>query len=58
VANILRVKIRAGLSEAGRPSSRPYSSKSCSALIMPSLAKRCASRLLMKNNNRVLPLNL
>jgi beta-glucosidase len=61
VANILRVKIRAGLFEAGRPSSRPYSgrfellgSADHRALAREAVRK---SLVLMKNNNRVLPLN-
>ncbi|MEH6701084.1 glycoside hydrolase family 3 protein [Parasphingorhabdus sp.] len=61
VANILRVKIRAGLFEAGRPSSRPYSGR---FQLLGSADHRALAReavrkslVLMKNNNRVLPLN-
>ena len=60
VANILRVKIRAGLFEAGRPSSRPYSgrfdllgSADHRALAREAVRK---SLVLMKNNNQILPL--
>ena len=60
VANILRVKIRAGLFEAGRPSSRPYSgrfellgSADHRALAREAVRK---SLVLLKNDNQILPL--
>ena len=61
VANILRVKIRAGLFEAGRPSSRPYSgryellgSADHRALAREAVRK---SLVLIKNNDQILPLS-
>ncbi|MFT7561804.1 MAG: beta-glucosidase, partial [Flavobacteriales bacterium] len=61
VSRILRVKIRAGLFEKGRPSSRPYAGK---AELMGSEAHRDVARqavreslVLLKNNNSTLPLN-
>ncbi|MEO9599663.1 exo 1,3/1,4-beta-D-glucan glucohydrolase [Parasphingorhabdus sp.] len=61
VKNILRVKIRAGLFEAGRPSSRPYSgrydligSPDHRALAREAVRK---SLVLIKNDNQILPLN-
>lgn len=61
VANILRVKIRAGLFEAGRPSSRPYSGR---FELLGSADHRALAReavreslVLMKNNKQILPLD-
>ena len=61
VANILRVKIRAGLFEAGRPSSRPYSgrydllgSAEHRALAREAVRK---SLVLIKNEGQILPLS-
>lgn len=61
VANILRVKNRAGLFEAGRPSSRPYSgrydllgSADHRALAREAVRK---SLVLIKNNSQILPLS-
>lgn len=60
VSNILRVKIRAGLFEAGRPSSRPYSGKfellgkaEHRALAREAVRK---SLVLIKNDRQLLPL--
>lgn len=60
VANILRVKIRAGLFEAGRPSDRPYSgrfellgSADHRALAREAVRK---SLVLIKNDKQILPL--
>ena len=60
VANILRVKIRAGLFEAGRPSDRPYSgrfellgSADHRALAREAVRK---SLVLIKNDKQLLPL--
>ncbi len=60
VSNILRVKIRAGLFEAGRPSSRSYSghfellgNADHRALAREAVRK---SLVLIKNNNQLLPL--
>lgn len=60
VANILRVKIRLGLFEAGRPSARPYSGK-FSLLGAPehrALAREAVrkSLVLLKNDRQLLPL--
>ncbi len=61
VSRILRVKIRSGLFEKGRPSSRPYAGK---AQLMGAEAHRDVARhavreslVLLKNNKSTLPLN-
>ena len=61
VRRILRVKIRSGLFEKGRPSSRPYAGK---AELMGAEAHRDVARqavreslVLLKNNNNILPLD-
>lgn len=61
VSRILRVKIRSGLFEKGRPSGRPYSGK---AELMGSEAHREVARqavreslVLLKNNGHVLPID-
>lgn len=61
VARVLRVKIRAGVFESGRPSSRPHAGD-FSLLGSPehrSIARRAVrkSMILLKNTNGILPLN-
>ncbi|TWX65748.1 glycoside hydrolase family 3 protein [Colwellia sp. C1TZA3] len=61
VSRILRVKIRSGLFEKGRPSSRPYAGKSelMGAESHREIARQAVreSLVLLKNNKSTLPLN-